>query len=329
MSVKSAIKKILPVSLIEKRQRWKTNRALQHEGKREFRNFAQSYAAPECSDQVQMESLLIFFVHQIEKGFSFDTYQYGRGRGALRNAADLSARLSKVDTQWRNNPVYKDMILALGEYRRRHVLADQDVTFMAELFDDDTNADIVSASKNEYPSIELSLASKADNAVVPFAELTERRHAVRSYSDEPVTRTDLEKAVTMSLRTPSVCNRQPARIRIFTDRKLIGEALKVQGGFGGYNLPPALVLVTADLRVFMGTNEHNEGYVDGGLFAMSMLYSLEACGLAACPLNTMFSEENDKKTRDMLGVPDNQWNVDGSNTVGTVRVSDMIVSSSM
>ena len=204
MSVKSAIKKILPVSLIEKRQRWKTNRALQHEGKREFRNFAQSYAAPECSDQVQMESLLIFFVHQIEKGFSFDTYQYGRGRGALRNAADLSARLSKVDTQWRNNPVYKDMILALGEYRRRHVLADQDVTFMTELFDDDTNADIVSASKNEYPSIELSLASKADNAVVPFAELTERRHAVRSYSDEPVTRTDLEKAVTMSLRTPSV-----------------------------------------------------------------------------------------------------------------------------
>lgn len=129
---------------------------------------------------------------------------------------------------------------------------------MTELFDDDTNADIVSASKNEYPSIELSLASKADNAVVPFAELTERRHAVRSYSDEPVTRTDLEKAVTMSLRTPSVCNRQPARIRIFTDRKLIGEALKVQGGFGGYNLPPALVLVTADLRVFMGTNEHNE-----------------------------------------------------------------------
>ena len=95
MSVKSAIKKILPVSLIEKRQRWKTNRALQHEGKREFRNFAQSYAAPECSDQVQMESLLIFFVHQIEKGFSFDTYQYGRGRGALRNAADLSARLSR------------------------------------------------------------------------------------------------------------------------------------------------------------------------------------------------------------------------------------------
>ena len=128
------------------------------------------------------------------------------------------------------------MILALGEYRRRHVLADQDVTFMTELFDDDTNADIVSASKNEYPSIELSLASKADNAVVPFAELTERRHAVRSYSDEPVTRTDLEKAVTMSLHTPSVCNRQPARIRIFTDRKLIGEALKVQGGFGGYNL---------------------------------------------------------------------------------------------
>ena len=121
-----------------------------------------------------------------------------------------------------------------------------------------------------------------------------------------MTRTELEKAIVMSLRTPSVCNRQPARVRIFTDRQLINQALKIQGGFGGYDTPPALLLVTADLRVFMGPNEHNEGYVDGGLFAMSLLYSLEACGLAACPLNTMFIEETDEKTRALLDIPDNE-----------------------
>ena len=58
--------------------------------------------------------------------------------------------------------------------------------------------------------------------------------------------------------------------------------------------------MTADLRAFMGANEHNEGYVDGGLFGMSLLYSLETCGLAACPLNTMFSEEADEQTPTML-----------------------------
>lgn len=123
---------------------------------------------------------------------------------------------------------------------------------------------------------------------------------------KPVARVELEKAIEMSLRTPSVCNRQPARVRIFTDQQLISKALKVQGGFGGYDIPPALLLVTADLRAFMGANEHNEGYVDGGLFGMSLLYSLETCGLAACPLNTMFSEEADEQTRSMLAVPDNE-----------------------
>ena len=97
----------MPVSFIVKRQRWKTLCLLKHEGKREFRRFSRAYAAPACSDQVQMESLLTFFVHQIEKGFSFDTYQYGRGRGALRNIADLSARLIEADAQWRDKSIYK------------------------------------------------------------------------------------------------------------------------------------------------------------------------------------------------------------------------------
>lgn len=306
MSIKAIVKKILPVSLMERRQRWKVYRLLKQNGNNEFKRFARCYAAFDCFDQIQMESLLIFFVHQIEKGFSFDTYQYCRSKGALRNIANLSKRLSKVDFHWQDNPVRADMVLALGEYRRRHVLAGKDIGFMTSLFDENTLTDIEKASEQEYPCIELNQHSKKDNASISFEQLTERRHAIRSYDKSPVTRKELEKAITMSLRTPSVCNRQPARVRIFTDQKLISEVLKVQGGFGGYDMPPALLLVTADLRAFMGANEHNEGYVDGGLFAMSLLYSLEACYLAACPLNTMFDEEADKKTRRMLGIPDNE-----------------------
>lgn len=42
------------------------------------------------------------------------------------------------------------------------------------------------------------------------------------------------------------------------------------------------MLVTADLQAFMGSNERNEGYVDSGLFSMSLLYAMKSCGLAAC-----------------------------------------------
>lgn len=241
MSLKATIKQLLPNSWILKRQRMKASIQLRKDVRMDCRRFAKAYAAPACVSQTQMESLLIFFVHQIEKGFSFDEYQFGRGKGALHNIADLSARLKMVDTNWRDNPVYKDAVLALGEYLRRHLAAEHDVTFMTSLFDAEMLDDIEHASKRDYPSIELSKTDKLDNADVPFRELIERRHAIRSYSEQPVTREELEEAITMSLRTPSVCNRQPARVRIFTDAKQISNALKVQGGFGGYTPPPVAV----------------------------------------------------------------------------------------
>ena len=37
---------------------------------------------------------------------------------------------------------------------------------------------------------------------------------------------------------------------------------------------------------------------------MSLLYALEAYGLAACPLNAMFSRSQDVRTRKLLGIPD-------------------------
>lgn len=83
---------------------------------------------------------------------------------------------------------------------------------MTSLFDTEMLNDIERASKRSYPCIELSKNDKMDNADVPFHELAERRHAIRSYSEQPVTRAELEEVISMSLRTPSVCNRQPAHV---------------------------------------------------------------------------------------------------------------------
>lgn len=228
------------------------------------------------------------------------------GHSALCNIADLFQKLRVSDSDWRQNAVYKEAILALGEYRRRHVQANKDTTFMDEQFDSETNREIREASQKAYPRIEIDDKPHGARGEMSFAELTRSRHAVRTYSKQPVERAELEEAITLALRTPSVCNRQPARVRIYTDVDIIREALQIQSGFGGYDLPPALVLVTADQQAFMGINEHNEGYVDGGLFAMSLLYALEACDLAACPLNTMFNANADRRTRQLLKIPDNE-----------------------
>ncbi len=108
------------------------------------------------------------------------------------------------------------------------------------------------------------------------------------------------------MRTPSVCNRQPTRVHVILNKELIAKALKIQGGFNGYPVPPALLLLTADNRVFMAPQEHNEGYTDGGLFGMNLLLALEEQGIAACPLNTMFRRGPEKATRRLLSIPSNE-----------------------
>jgi nitroreductase len=42
---------------------------------------------------------------------------------------------------------------------------------------------------------------------------------------------------------------------------------------------------------------------------MSILYALEYYGLAACPLNAMFSDKQERLTRNILSVPDNEFMV--------------------
>lgn len=137
-----------------------------------------------------------------------------------------------------------------------------------------------------------------------FVQLAQNRYSVREYASKPVSQDLLDKVYEVSMKTPSVCNRHATRVYQITYPEKIATALKIQGGFNGYGMPPVLLLITSDIRAFMNNDERNEPFVDGGLFSMSLLYALEAYGLAACPLNAMFSLSQDRKTRALLNIPD-------------------------
>lgn len=165
---------------------------------------------------------------------------------------------------------------------------------------------IKSADPSRGGSIVIRRSTKANNSLLPYAQLNEHRHSVREFSDEPVDVNLIEQATDMAMRTPSVCNRQPTRVHLILNPEIITKALAIQGGVGGYAAPPALILITSDLRSFITSYERNEGFTDGGLFGMSLLLSLESLGLASCPLNTMFTAKADKDTRKLLNLPDNE-----------------------
>jgi hypothetical protein len=63
----------------------------------------------------------------------------------------------------------------------------------------------------------------------------------------------------------------------------IEQVLALQNGNRGFgHLAKRVLIVSADLHAFIGPIERNKAFVDGGMFAMSLLYALHRLELGAC-----------------------------------------------
>lgn len=269
----------------------------------EARRYNKAYAKDTAKGVKQLESRMMYFTHQIEKGLSHKDFRYGFGKRPLQYLAKTLKLYQQRVSNYSDSMPYRSALAALGEYLKRHVDHEDTLNYVRSIFPVTTLEAAQKMDGHEGGSFHFSEQYKKNNASLTFRELSTNRHSIREFSTEPITYDEIKPALELAMRTPSVCNRQPTRVRVILDHTIIAKALKLQGGFNGYAMPPALILLTADNRVFMAPQEHNEGYTDGGLFGMSLLLALEEQGIAACPLNTMFRKGPEEATRKLLNIP--------------------------
>lgn len=275
--------------------------------KLQFSRFMSWIARDEDSDKARIETRLEFDIHRLEKGLSHQDFRRGFGKSVLREISKRLQRIEQADPNFANNSLYLEALSALHEYQTRHEVAGYDLAPIQTIFPKkiwDAALSYKADAAHKAGSFIMDNSAKAQNLSKGFIDLAEHRYSVREYADTPVAQEILDKVYAAAMKTPSVCNRQATRIHQISNPTIIEKALKIQGGFNGYKTPPVLLFISSDIRAFMNGDERNEPFVDGGLFSMSLLYALEAYGLAACPLNTMFNEENDKATRELLHIPD-------------------------
>lgn len=304
MDIKKTVAGILPEWLWNGIRDLKASMQLRKDYSSQRKRFERSYSREWSEGLMQMQSRLTFLTHQIEKGLGHREFRYNFGKHVFETLPVLLKRFEVADVHYLDNPVYKECMSALHEYVERHANAGVDVSWQRSKFTPAQWQRIESWNQKDGGSIEILGQEKLNNGSLTFEKLARKRHSLREYSEEPVDESLLRQAIDLAICAPSACNRQAARVKMILDHETISKALKLQGGVNGYPLPPALLLVTADLRVYMNIDERNEGYIDGGLFGMMLLLALESYGLASCPLHTMFSEETDKETRKVLNLPD-------------------------
>ena len=152
----------------------------------------------------------------------------------------------------------------------------------------------------------LSLKDISSKLKSPFDEFSQLRFSIRDFGSLPVDLEHVCAALRLCERTPSACNRQSWRVHVYTENKLVTKMFKLQGGSKGFNEQmQCAILVCGDLRNY-GFYEQNLPFVDGGLYAMNLLYALHYYGLATIPLTMGHKWRITKKIKQEMHLPSHE-----------------------
>jgi nitroreductase len=121
---------------------------------------------------------------------------------------------------------------------------------------------------------------------IDFEQLVRMRHSVRNFSARPVPEQVISRAVRIAQHSPSVCNRQACRVHVYTSPEDKKRVLLVQNGNSGFGyLAAHILLISAEISAFVTSSERHQAHIDAGMFAMTLVYALQAQGIVSCCLN--------------------------------------------
>ena len=246
--------------------------------------------------QERLIGRIVRYYHSLEKGLSLKDAKPVFG---VQVAARLLPLVQKADAMGLQEVAQIRAAKAVMVHYARHV-GESTVSLIPGL--QKLVADCAGKA-DEGGVISLRKEELLKSAKGNFEGMLSARRSVRFFDDAPVDEDVILKGITMAQQSPSVCNRQPGRAYYTTDPDNIRAALSLQDGNRGFgHFVKALIVVASDLSVFGGPNERNQAYIDGGLFAMTLMYSLTYLGIATCPLNWMADDKKDRELRELCGV---------------------------
>ena len=256
-------------------------------------------------DERGLQARIVYHAHAIEKGLSHTECRFGFGASAI-SALVQELGIYRDEGYSKDSEAYTCGISVLGEYIDAHsglgyrppTVESLPVWLMSEI------AGLTHRNGGTVAPMRSPKAGRPGER--SFTEVLADRHSIREFGAGAVPEELVRRAVALATRSPSVCNRQAVRVRVVSDKCLARRLTELQGGLGGYPVPPVMLAITADRRDFIDPVERNQPYVDGGLFGMTLLLALEELDLAACPLHAMLHPGIEASVRSLLEVPDHE-----------------------
>lgn len=262
------------------------------------------------SQEVKSESNLIGIIvrryHVIEKGLTMPQTRFGFGKQVLQDLVkDCLLYVSQFGT---NEEQLAQAIAVIKEYKNFHET--NKYSLDGDLLSDIEKIELLAVKTDRLTTShqkELKREEYFKFTTSNFQEFSMSRASVRDYCEEEVLIDDILQALEIAKTAPSACNRQSWRTYVFSDSSQIQSILNEQGGNRGFgHLTNKLIVVASSISGFSGVAERNQGFIDGGIYAMNLLYSLHYKQIAACILNCSNTIEKDKNLRKLCNIKDSE-----------------------
>lgn len=248
-----------------------------------------------------LERNILLQCHALEKGMTFTEKKNNWGKDkCLALCKAIEGYTSITDT---SNAILIYAINTLKNYRSDS-LSSKNAELnkkISNLLDKYNNY-----IRTKWDSITYVVKPHAFNKKI-IVDFFNTRSSIRTYSSQAITNQEIMDAVSFAHCTPTACNRQSARVYAFKDKNKIASILDEQLGNQGWcNNAQALIVITGVQSYFNGNYERHQVFIDGGLFAMNLIYGLHLQNIASCFKMYVRRPKTDKIFKNICNIPENE-----------------------
>ncbi|MBR4747953.1 MAG: nitroreductase family protein [Abditibacteriota bacterium] len=244
------------------------------------------------------EYYLLQQAHRLEKGLLYTNPRKLWGRDKALKMAALLSGLVEHDKFY-----YRTAMSVLYKYiqAKKASAYPEDTLLAAEIED-------IFAKKNvpltDYGCGGVLSLTKNEVMMTPYSAIKDvlsTRHSIRSFSDEPVTKEEINEAVRLALRAPSACNRQAFRVYV-SDKSCAAICNKP------FDIQGEKFLVITGIKTAYNNTELFDWIVSAGIFSGYLSLTLHSLGIGCSVLKKTLKmpQAEEKAIKAYLAIPENE-----------------------
>lgn len=249
-------------------------------------------------------AIIRIFTHYLEGGMCLPDVRLGYGQDKVKSVIGKLRPYIRDFGEDETVAWAMATLISYFEYHREH---DHDLSALEAEFEKLSRESVLNDVDCSGGSEAVTAKEIRAAAMVDFQQFMQHRHSIRQYAEGSIEPDTIRRIVKNAQQCPSVCNRQSCKVYALTDQQDVQSVLNYQAGNAGFRQEiRTLFVVTANIGEMNLIGERYQGWIDGGIFAMTLALAIHAEGLGACFLNWSTEPDQDRALRKCLGIPDTE-----------------------